>query len=634
MKTLTAGQTERRDNQEMIRDLKRHPLLCLCIGCLLLFISSSPCPAAQMPAANREAAEKFFGRAYEQYCSRDYEGALFNLERAIEQNTFLVDYYLMKGLVLHRTGRFAEAARAVSHFLEVRPGDKAAPKILSRYMQELAFLDTFLSGRALLTRTSSHARDINLTLDISLLQNRGFKGLGKARSSPTGALALADQLGNRLLIKGPGEKTFTGMEIESPVVFLFQGGNEGIVLSETGRVFRFDGSYEGLTELEKLPFSPSDGAMVKNNLFIATSASARRAALFSLPDMTLTAEIDFPDTQAPFEPSSAAVFGEWAAVADRNNGLIFIISLNEKKAVLSFSADSPRDLAWSPLGELYIVHDTGSVSKTIPDLGKPEVVRSEVVLMQAPDAWSLFFQEDRAYCLDVGGFSLWELFSYPEGDSPGFFSLDSPAITREADRESFLLKAAVTGPFQTYMSKNRAVATAVWNDRMLTASYSSSGPDAPSAPPEFFIPPGNLKQENLHEAASGKEILEILEGLWKKRGGGLRDVAVSASIPFNDEDMLRLAGFCLQNSIRLSVYADAFPRTSLMRACALTGGSPLYSLREGPAAPSFSRGGMIRIPLPADETSSGFPSRSVITVYLDMGAVSLRDWMPLWPDLL
>lgn len=618
----------------MIRRQKRHPLLLICLCCLFLFVSAQGPARAAMPVANREAAEKFFGRAYEQYCSRNYEGALFNLERAIEQNTFMVDYYLLKGLVLHRLGRTDEAVRSVSSFLEVRPADKSAPRILSRFMVEKKFLDKILSGEGILTGTSSYGRDINLALDISISENRGFRGLGKARSSPQGGLALADLLGDKLLIKGPGERVFTELEIKAPAVFLFEGAKDGIVLSETGRAFRFDGSYGGLTELEALPFPPSDGAMARNGLFIAVSAAARRGALFSAEDMSLNAEIEFPETPGPFEPSAVAVYGDWAAVADRNNALVFIVSLNEKKTVFSLDADSPRDLAWSPLGELYTVNDSGTVTKTILSLGKPGVVRSEAVLRDAPGAWSVFFREDRAYCLDIGGFSLWELFSYPESDSPAFFSLDSPSVTRESGRESFLLKASVLGPFQTYMAKNLAVVSTVWNDRMLTASFRHEKTEEPGSAPEFIIRPGWPKKENYHEAVSGKEALDAVFSLWKARGGALRDIIISASIPFTYDEISRLAGFCLQNGIRLSVYGDTFPRVPLIRASALTGGATLFSLKEGSLPSSFSTRGEIRIPLPADETSSGFPSRSIISVYLDMGSVSLRDWMPLWPDLL
>jgi hypothetical protein len=42
----------------------------------------------------------------------------------------------------------------------------------------------------------------------------------------------------------------------------------------------------------------------------------------------------------------------------------------------------------------------------------------------------------------------------------------------------------------------------------------------------------------------------------------------------------------------------------------------------------------IRVPLPRELSSSGYPSRSMLTVYLDVGLMHTRDWIPLWPDLL
>ncbi|MGI6252880.1 MAG: hypothetical protein ACOYJV_05515 [Aminivibrio sp.] len=618
----------------MTRLFNGHPLMILLFTCLLLALFPLSSEPASMPVANREEGERYFGRAYELYCSRDYDGALLNLDRAIKQNTFLVDYYLMKGLVLHRTGRTDEAARAISYFLEVRPGDKAAPKILSRYREERAFIDDVISGKPLFTRTSSSIRDINSTLDISLLQSRGVKGMGKVRSSRGGGMAMADQLGDRLLIRGPGERNFTEIEVPRPSSYMFSGGKEGYALAESGKVFRFDGAYDGLTELGSLPFTPTDGAMARDGYFIAVSASARKGTLFSLEDLSPAGEVDFLGTNAPPEPSAVAVYGEWAAVADRNNDFIYIVSLNEMKPLFGFEADAPRDLAWSSLGDLYIVHDSGSVSKATLSFENPGLIRHEAVLEEASGAWSVFFLEDRAYCMDVSGFSLWEISPYPEGDSTAFISLDSPTIIREADRESFVLKATLSGPFQTYMLKNAAVATTVWNNRMLAASFKPLPAETSTAPPEFILSPGDSKSEGRHEAVSGKEALDILGSLWKMRGKNFRDLVVAASIIFSPGDLASLAGFCLQNGIRLSVYADSMPQAGLIRAAALTGGATLYNRREELSVPFFPPEGEIRIPLPSDETSSGFPSRSIISVYLDMGSVSLKDWMPLWPDLL
>ena len=41
----------------------------------------------------------------------------------------------------------------------------------------------------------------------------------------------------------------------------------------------------------------------------------------------------------------------------------------------------------------------------------------------------------------------------------------------------------------------------------------------------------------------------------------------------------------------------------------------------------------IQIPLPIELSSSGYPGRSMLAVYLDAGMIQSRTWMPLWPDM-
>jgi len=121
---------------------------------------------------------------------------------------------------------------------------------------------------------------------------------------------------------------------------------------------------------------------------------------------------------------------------------------------------------------------------------------------------------------------------------------------------------------------------------------------------------------------------------WNARKGDIANIVVAASTPFSFEEILQLAVFCLQNRVRIFVYADGIPSLELLRAAALTCGSETFVPNGtwGPLPPYSS--GNIRIVLPADETSSGFPSRSTLSVYLDIGVVPTRDWVPLWPDLL
>jgi hypothetical protein len=38
----------------------------------------------------------------------------------------------------------------------------------------------------------------------------------------------------------------------------------------------------------------------------------------------------------------------------------------------------------------------------------------------------------------------------------------------------------------------------------------------------------------------------------------------------------------------------------------------------------------IKIPIPEDMTTSGYPGRSLLSLFLDLGAYHSRDWLPLW----
>ncbi|TDY60465.1 hypothetical protein C8D99_1085 [Aminivibrio pyruvatiphilus] len=617
----------------MDRDCKWLRTVLLLPLCLFFFFQAVPLEPAVLPPANREEAEKFFGSAYGKYCTRDYYGALEDLDRALKLNTFLVDFYLMRGLALHRTGRADDALKSLKYFLEVRPRDTAVPRILSRFEEEGRFLGDVLAGRPVFSRTASSMRDLRTALGLPVLQNLGIKGLGKAESSPSGGLAVADTLGGRLWMRNRGERSFSGIDLESPVTALFSGQTSGIVLLESGKVLSFGDGGKELTELGELPFPPSDGALISEGAFAAVSASYRRAGIFSLPDLSLVSELTFPETEHPFEPAAAATFGEWLAVADRNNSLVFIVSLRERRTEFSFGADSPRDLAWSPFGDLFVVHEKGEVSKTTISFETMEAVRSETVIREAPGAWSLFSLEDRVYCLDVAGFSLWEMYLFPEESSPAFLSLDTPSVLREEDRESFLLGASISGPYRTYMSRNRPVVTSVWNERMLTADFRFL-PEKAADPAVFFVPPGSRAGGRFHEAATGKEVLQILGQLWTDKRNRLTDVAAASSIPFSPGELKQLAGFCLQNGIRLFAFCDTVSPMPLVRASGLTGGTTLFSPQGDLPGYSSSYRGEVRISLPSDETSSGFPSRSVLSVYMDVGSASSRDWMPLWPDLL
>ncbi len=600
----------------------------------LLFLCSSPTDASLLPAADREGSERFFSVAYDNFLNRAYDPALENLDNALKLNTYFVDYYLMRGLVLHRLGRTDEAVKSIRYYLEVRPRDSAAPRILERYRNEQLFVNEFLTGEPLQSTIISSEKDVKKAFSLGVLQTLGVRGLGKVASYADGVF-LADTFGNRVGFRLPGEDLFQFLEIQSPVVALPAGNKSFYVLSETGDVFHLPEGERMPVSLGKLPVEPSDGALITSGLLAVSSAVSRGVFVYSLPELNFAGKIEFPEGERLFEPVALSVYGGWLAVADRSNGKVHIQSIQDRSVRFSLEAEAPRDLAWSSFGDLFILHEPGGVSRARISFTRRTATELENVLSETPQGWSLYPLHDRIYCLDISASRLWEMFPVPHGESFAMLSLFSPAISREQDRESFVLDGTVSGPFRTYMSMNAPVVTSVWNERLLGGNYIPSVAALHGATLYFKPPqPVRLQGEGTFSAASGKDVVNALMEAWDARKGDLANIVVAASTPFSFEEILQLAGFCLQNRVRIFVYADGIPSLELLRAAALTCGSETFVPNGtwGPLPPYSS--GNIRIVLPADETSSGFPSRSTLSVYLDIGVVPTRDWVPLWPDLL
>ena len=199
--------------------LRRHIIVLLLFSVLF---SGAPTDGATLPPADREESERFFALGYEDFIKREYASALENLDRALKLNTYLVDYYLLRGLVLHRIGRTDEAVKSIRYYLEVRPRDSAAPRILERYRDEQFFIDQFLSGEPLQSAVVSSRKDVKTAFSLGTLQIPGVNGLGKATSYSDGVF-LSDTFGNRVGFRLPGEKPFQFVEIPSPVVALPTG---------------------------------------------------------------------------------------------------------------------------------------------------------------------------------------------------------------------------------------------------------------------------------------------------------------------------------------------------------------------------------------------------------------------------
>ena len=205
-----------------------------------------------------------------------------------------------------------------------------------------------------------------------------------------------------------------------------------------------------------------------------------------------------------------------------------------------------------------------------------------------------------------------------------------------ANRESFVLDAALMSPFMHYATNARIVAQSVWNDRNMRCNVLWQRPrnfDAVlfHAP----VPRGSVFPLNVRpsQVVNGRDIQAVMSSIWLLHRETLTNIIVDASIPFTENDLMMLLKFCMLNGLELDIYARDIPSLGLLRASAFTGGKTVYSLGNTLELPVQRTHMQIEIPLPEELSSSGYPGRSMLAVYLDAGLIQSRAWIPLFPDM-
>jgi hypothetical protein len=134
----------------------------------------------------------------------------------------------------------------------------------------------------------------------------------------------------------------------------------------------------------------------------------------------------------------------------------------------------------------------------------------------------------------------------------------------------------------------------------------------------------------------GVDVRIALPSIWnvRERERSLTNLILDSTVNVTQEDLNVVALFCLNNGLALDIWARSVPALELVRAAALTGGKVIFSLLNPPDRTPPQSGMQIHIPLPQELSSSGYPGRSMLSLFLDVGLMHTRDWLPLWPDML
>ena len=625
----------------------------------ICLIVCGPLQAAEMPRAQLDESERQFTRAYLHLMDRDYWSALDYLDRALRANTYLVDYYLLSGLTLQRTGDGEGARAALANYLEVRPMDSSVPRIARSFVEQDRQLRSILGTRPLLPRWQLSKPDLQTELGLPLAHPFNVMGMGKA-SALGETLCIADTLGDRVYLRpapsqGEGQTSaskgkYRELSVRKPVTVLPHGDRSFTLFCAEGDIYSFSCPLDGETPISlelagHLDANISDAEALSENIFAVTDPVARTVDFYRLASVGENGP-EFlggwtpPAAEMLFEPVALDRYADWLAVADRGNGRVYFLNAANRREFFFAEIPVPRDVLWSPLGELFVLTERGEILCLNVDPGEKTAVAGETQWSGLEGVWAFFpSAAGDLCCLDISAFHMYKAVMLPSRTlNQGFLGIYRPTLALESsNRESFLISATLGSPFTSHLQDAVMVVQSVWNEKTIRSSarWSASPPAFDGVLLHRALAPGQTLPPTLKAVAieRSRDIRSIIPSIWLLHRETLTHVIADASIPFSTDDVLYLLRFCLMNGLELDIWARDIPSLPLTRASGFTGGKTLLSLRRVPELPIPKSRLQIQIPLPQELSSSGYPSRSMLAVYLDIGLMQTRAWMPLWPDL-
>ena len=629
---------------------------------LIFFLSTEILYAAQAPRANLDESETAFTNAYVYFLNRDYWNTQTFLEEALSLNTYLVDYYLMTAITQDRMGNGLNAAASLTSFLEVRPLDASAPRIAASLAEQDRILDAVLNTAPFSVSWKLARTDVQNLWETGYRRPLSITGMGKIKSLGE-LVCISDTFGDRVYIR-PGlrgknplqvfagyQRPFRIVEVPEPVITIPKGDNTFYIFSNFGDVYAF----QNLNTIED-PVSPdligsiparivTDAEMLSSRYFAISDPAQRNIVFYRTSDLEpsyIWSPKDNPD-ELLFEPVAIERYAEWLAIADRANNRVYMLNISTHESFAINNIPRPRDLLWSPLGELFVLTESGSIKDFIIDFGTRSFAENNLNQPEKWDdlkgIWALFHSPTgELRCMEIGASGVVNAHMNPERHgSIGFLSTYRPSLSVETEgRESFIINATFSTPFIDYVRKSRPVAQAAWNDRSMRANVSWQ-------PKGNFdglliyrtLPRGQSVPMSLRPASvkDGSEIRSVLSSNWLLHRDTLTNIIIDSAINFTANELKNLLHFCLLNGLELDVLATETPSLALTRASGFTGGKTIYGLHSDPELSAPDTHVQIQIPLPSELSSSGYPGRSMLAVYLDSGLIQSRAWMPLWPDL-
>lgn len=583
----------------------------------------------QPPKVDSLESEKLFSYAYNLLLERKYWKAEEAVGLSLSADPYHIDGYLLRALISRGKGLFSQSVADLKSYLEVRPRDHTAAKILSGINETSSDLIK-LASVSYLGIKQPLKKYFNLPPNV-------FSGtLGLIHGDVIGdKLALADSLADQVQVFERGNRRDILFEDPSDVIFLDE--KRIVLLSEGGKLEEFEDTGDSFISLRSsdLGVSADSIAFLSSSLLAVSLPFEREVRFLSYPGLK-TLNRWSPVGNTLFEPRGLTSRGKNLAIADRRGDRVFLTTWDNLGENYFLEVSSPRSLVWGPTGDLLVLSDEGFISVFARGRNKGMVPVDKFLISEAI---CLARSHDRIFSVSSDGRYVTIFEAYP-GDKDSLITgvgLFHPVTepTNEDRGQTVEVSLNLSSPFRGYLSSQRGVLSSVWQDSMKggrIVEIEGRGIDgAILSPINSYKYDGDLWAS----VGAGESIENAVRKIWEKTDF-LSQIVLDSHIDLNENDCQWLYSFCVMNGVSLSVWASKIPSDFLISVVENTGGNVYYSdsLSDRNLNDIKTKSFIVKIFYPDTVSSSGYPSKNMLSIIADFGMISYRGWLPIWPDML
>ncbi|MDR1471549.1 MAG: hypothetical protein LBS75_03410 [Synergistaceae bacterium] len=615
--------------------------------CALLVLSAqlgvSEAAGAGLPEVDREAAERSFLKAYDYFIQNRLWDSLDNLRDALEHNVYFVDAYYMRALAQRRLGRYTDAMKSMSEYLEVRRDDFRGRMILDTMKLEWDILNRTLEPEGMDAGLAFFSHNLNSFLNVPVyapVSSRGMQGIGKIGSSGS-LLFVCDTFGDKVWIFNRSQKRApAGVPAYRPVAVVPMNAYESLLFQKDGGVLRLRVSGEledaSLEPVGSVRADAADAAFIDSTYFAVADRIGGRVRFYGMPSMGETAVWHPADAGGKlFEPVATASYGPLLAVADRGNERVYVLDSYTLSVLDRIDVEMPRDLEWGNQGELYIVSENGTLYSHFPSgIASPDL---KPVSAGMKDAWSMTWTGKGPVVSSVSGRSWWVSRLNPgHKEALGAITLHDPWIETVDGTEMLMLRGAASSTFHDFIRDRTPNTQVVWRGEVRPSRVTeiSSGNDGVT---RFYSPTTGMTSlgDRIARASSINDVMADIAGMSRVGEPMPKVIVLDTRVTGSDGQLSLFMAFLLQQGIRLDLWAIGRPAPRMLcRISRITLGNTYYSRALEVVPFNDSIEWVLSVPLPPDVDTYGYPSDTTLTLFSTVDIIRFTDWLPIWPPLI